>query len=100
MPSAQTTTDHKAIRRWIEQRKGFPASVISTRHGDETGILRVCFDKKLLSSQLHRLAWDEFFAKFDAGDLAFLHTDKKSDGTISRFSKFVKRSHPRAELAA
>lgn len=91
MASATTTTDHKVIRRWIEDRKGVPAAV------RDTSIIRACFNPKRLSgNELRQITWDEFFAAFDEGGLAFLHQDEKN----SRFFKFVKRSHPRAKVAA
>jgi hypothetical protein len=34
---AQTTTNHEAIRRWVEARGGCPASVKSTRTKDKPG---------------------------------------------------------------
>lgn len=37
---------------------------------------------------LEELSWDEFFAKFDEEDLAFLYQDRKANGEQSTFKKF------------
>jgi hypothetical protein len=34
MSASNTTTDHEAIRRWVEQRKGKPARVNKTAAGE------------------------------------------------------------------
>jgi len=88
MSSARTTTDHDAIRKWIEARDGRPAVV---RTGGEGGILRVDFREK--DEELDEVGWDEFFRIFDENDLAFLHQDKTDDGGTSRFHKFVAREN-------
>jgi len=88
MSSARTTTDHDAIRKWIEARDGRPAVV---RTGGEGGILRVDFRER--DEELDEIGWDEFFRIFDENDLAFLHQDKTDDGGTSRFHKFVAREN-------
>lgn len=90
---AKTTTDHQTIRNWAEQRGGAPASVAATHAGDDPGILRIDFDDGEPDEGLERISWDEFFQKFEASDLAFLHQDRTSDGSTSRFFKFVRREH-------
>ena len=42
---------------------------------------------------IDEIGWDEFFQKFDESDLEFLYQDRTKDGNISRFHKFVRRSH-------
>ena len=88
MASATTTTDHDEIRKWVEQRGGYPAMVADTeRNGREGGILRIDFDEPGGNddSGLHRIGWAEFFEVFDANDLAFLRQEEGD----SRFNKFV-----------
>ena len=87
MSSAIQTTDHDAIRRWIEERQGMPSRV---RNGSVGGILRVDFGEP--DESLDAIEWDVFFEIFEKSDLAFLHQDKTEDGKLSRFSKFVSRS--------
>lgn len=89
MSEAQVTTDHDAIRRWVEERDGRPASVRGTGD-DDAGVLRIDFEPKD-EEGLEIISWDDFFAKFDEAKLGFLHQDKTADGSTSRFHKFVAR---------
>lgn len=89
MSEAQVTTDHDAIRKWVEARDGRPASVKGTGEGD-AGLLRIDFEPELAEG-LELISWDDFFAKFDEKNLGFLHQEKTADGSISRFHKFVAR---------
>lgn len=89
MSDSHTTTDHKAIRRWVEEREGRPATVKATEEDGHAGILRVDFAPK--DEGLEEIGWDEFFQKFDESKLAFLHQDRTKDGELSRFHKFVRR---------
>jgi hypothetical protein len=89
MSEAQTTTDHDAIRRWVEARGGRPASVKGTG-ADDAGILRIDFEPELAEG-LELISWEDFFEKFDREKLGFLHQDKTADGSQSRFHKFVSR---------
>ncbi|SDF72048.1 hypothetical protein [Chitinophaga filiformis] len=43
------------------------------------------------SDRLEEISWDEFFAKFEESELAFLYQDKKTDGETSYFNKLVSR---------
>lgn len=88
MSSAETTTDHDAIRRWIEERKGRPSRVAATAEGGD-GLLRVDFGDR--DDALEEISWDEFFRIFEENGLAFLHQDETRDGKPSRFVRFVKR---------
>jgi hypothetical protein len=83
MSSAQTTTDHDAIRKWAEERDGHPARVDT---GGPGGILRIDFGER--EESLDPISWDEFFKIFDENDLAFLY---QPDDRNSRFNKFVDR---------
>lgn len=90
MSDSETTTDHKVIRKWIEERDGRPATVRATEERGHAGILRIDFGPK--EDRLDEIEWDEFFRKFDEADLAFLYQDRTKDGGLSRFHKFVRRS--------
>jgi hypothetical protein len=89
MAQASTTTDHKAIRQWAEERNGTPARVKGTEDKSGEGILR--FDFAEPDEKLERISWEEFFETFDDRKLALLHQDRTADGKISRFFKFVRR---------
>lgn len=89
----KTTTDHEAIRKWVEQRGGHPARVKGTGDGDDGGLLRINFPDYGGEERLEDISWDEFFEKFEEKHLAFLYQDKTADGKESRFSKLVRRRH-------
>ncbi|HEY7580703.1 MAG TPA: hypothetical protein VH855_24185 [Acetobacteraceae bacterium] len=89
MAQASMTTDHKAIRRWAEERGGRPARVKGTEDRSGEGILR--FDFAEPEEKLESISWDEFFETFEDRKLALLHQDKTADGKTSRFFKFVRR---------
>jgi hypothetical protein len=90
MSDSETTSDHKAIEKWAEERDGHPATVRATEEDRHAGILRIDFGPR--EDRLEAIDWDEFFRKFDESDLAFLHQDRTKDGKLSRFHKFVRRS--------
>ncbi len=90
MASAQTTTDHDAIRRWVEERDGRPAHVMGTGDND-AGLLRIEFPDVGDDDKLEAISWEDFFEKFEDQKLAFLHQDETSDGSTSRFNKLVSR---------
>ncbi|PTQ13581.1 hypothetical protein CLG96_03615 [Sphingomonas oleivorans] len=94
MASATKTTDHDAIRKWVEERGGCPARVDIKRHKQGGGILRIDFNDPggEEDESLEHIGWDEFFKIFEENELAFLHQDKTADGQVSRFNKFVSRS--------
>ena len=88
MSSANKTTDHDKIRKWIEDRDGRPSIAGSTAENDRTGgLLRVDFGDQ--DDELEEIEWEEFFEIFDENDLVFLHQDETADGETSRFNKFV-----------
>jgi hypothetical protein len=79
-----TTTDHEAIRAWVEDRNGRPAAV---RTDEEGGILRIDFGDA--DETLEPIEWGEFFRIFDDNNLAFLYQEEGR----SRFNKFVERNY-------
>ncbi len=88
--AAKSTTDHKKIRRWVEERGGFPACVCGTGGKHDTGLIRIDFPGYSGEETLKQISWEEWFEKFEEKKLAFLHQDDK-DGVQSRFSKLVSR---------
>jgi len=88
---SKQTTDHKTIKKWVEDRKGKPAIVRDTESsGKSKGLLRINFqDSK--EENLEDISWDEFFKTFDENNLEFLYQEKTKDGKTSRFSKFVNK---------
>ena len=86
-----TTTDHDEIRRWVEEHDGRPASVRGTEDGDDAGVLRIDFPGGAGEDALEHISWEEWFAKFDEGRLAFLYQEQKASGEDSTFFKLVSR---------
>lgn len=89
MSSSKSTTDHKVIRKWAEERGGKPATVKGTGDSDEAGVLRIDFPGYSGEGRLEEISWDEFFEKFDEKRLKFLYQEETADGKESRFFKFV-----------
>ncbi len=89
--SSKTTTDHKVIQKWAEERGGKPATVKRTGDAEEPGILRIDFPGYSGKDSLEEISWKEFFEKFDEKKLAFLYQDETRDGEESRFFKLVSR---------
>jgi hypothetical protein len=92
--SSYTTTDHDVIRAWAEARGGRPAAVEETEGGNDAGLLRLEFPDNPNNDREDRLdevAWEAFFKTFDDRKLAFVYQEKTSDGSTSRFSRFVSR---------
>lgn len=91
--SAEPVTDHDFIRRWVEERGGWPARVKGTgRSKNDTGMIRIDFPGFSGKTSLERIEWDEWFAEFDANELAFLHRDMRHrDGELDRFNKLIRR---------
>src|SRR3954454_18079573 len=86
---SETTTDHDAIRQWVESRQGRPTRVKGTGDEHGEGILRIDFAEP--DEKLEEISWEEFFETFDDRKLGFLHQDQTADGKTSRFFKFVRR---------
>jgi hypothetical protein len=84
---AETTTDHKKIRRWAESKGGKPAAVDRTHKGEDVGIIRIMFPDAPQSEHenLVEISWEEFFEQFEESKLALLYEED------SMFSKIVGR---------
>lgn len=89
--SADKTIDHDTIRKWAEDRGGYPATVKRSEKGGEPGILRIDFPGYSGAESLERISWDDFFEAFEENNLAFLHQDHTAGGELSRFCKLVRR---------
>ncbi|HEX7941441.1 MAG TPA: hypothetical protein VF488_06525 [Gemmatimonadaceae bacterium] len=89
--TTKVTTDHDEIRRWVEERGGWPAHVKGTGTGDDPGVLRIDFPGYSGEETLEPISWDDWFRKFDANGLAFIFQERKANGEISYFNKLVSR---------
>ncbi|MFP4163284.1 MAG: hypothetical protein ACLFQB_01915 [Chitinispirillaceae bacterium] len=86
------TTDHKVIKKWVEEHGGVPASVQDDKAAvEELGLLRIYFPSEHKPDNVNPVTWDKFFHLFDQAHLAFVYEDKagKEQG---RFFKFVSRN--------
>ncbi|MGZ8845803.1 MAG: hypothetical protein ACXW3C_05010 [Pyrinomonadaceae bacterium] len=99
MSESKVTTNHDEIRRWVEERDGFPARVKGTAEEGEGGLLRIDYPGFSGEEGLEKITWQEFFAAFDDNRLAFLYQDKLESGETSRFSKLIDRESADAKAA-
>lgn len=92
MSTSAQTHDHKRIQKWTEEREGIPAKIKSTGKEEDDGVIRIHFPKQSdADDRFEEISWDDFFKNFDKNKLDFLYQDKKKDGEISTFHKFVSR---------
>lgn len=82
------TIDHETIRRWADERGGFPATVAGSHSGDDVGVLRIGFGDE---EELEQIDWNEFFAKFEEKALAMRYRDEPAESGSERFYEFFKR---------
>ncbi len=96
---SKTTTDHKTIQKWVEERGGFPARVKQTGSDNDAGMLRIDFPGYSGENSLQRIDWDQWFQKFDEKHLVFLYQDEMKSGAPSRFWKLIspETEHAREE---
>ncbi len=74
------TTDHEVIRRWVEERGGWPAK-----------FRRIYFPRYVTRGVLPRVRWEEFFRTFEEQRLAFLYQEQTAAGGLSHFFRLVNR---------
>ena len=89
--SAQSTTDHEFIRRWVEERGGWPARVKGTGGQDDPGMIRIDFPGWEGEGKLEKISWEDWFRQFDENGLAFLYREMHHGKEPDRFNKLVKR---------
>jgi len=93
--TSHTTTDHKKIQQWVDERGGHPARVKGTESKNSPGLLRIDYPGFSGEESLEEISWEEFFDGFEKNALAFLYQDKTADGKVSRFSKLIERGSKR-----
>jgi len=84
----QMTTDHVAIRRWVEARHGLPAQRRAAR--DYGAALQIVFPEREAPSSVMPIDWTRFFEEFERDELAFVH-EADLGGEASYYNRFVKR---------
>jgi hypothetical protein len=85
----KVTTDKKAIKEWVEERKGWPAVQIRANENGKEKILWVGFPGANTQKNLKEITWEEFFEKFDQEQLTFLYQDASLNGEPSQFFYFL-----------
>jgi hypothetical protein len=93
MSTTQQTHDHQTIKDWALEREGVPAKVKGTGKDDDEGVLRLHFPKNSPNNEdFQEIEWDDFFENFEENNLDLILQDRKKDGEISTFHKFVQRT--------
>jgi hypothetical protein len=91
MSTSKVTIDHEEIRRWAEQRGAKPAAVKGTGDEEDVGIIRLDFPGYSGEGKLEEISWEQFFEKFEEGNLALVIQETTADGEPSNFNKLVSR---------
>jgi len=87
---SKSTRNHGIIKRWVEDRGGWPATGRGIGGAKKSaGLLRIDFPGYRGKQKLKKISWEAFFRKFDASNLAFLYQESTPSGRISRFNKFL-----------
>jgi hypothetical protein len=97
---SKVTTDHNEIRRWTEERGGWPANVKDTGKDGKPGVLRIDYPGYSGKDTLEKISWEEFFDAFEENNLAFLYQDEVTSGEESRFSKLIDRASTKQTRSA
>ncbi|WP_017730765.1 hypothetical protein [Nafulsella turpanensis] len=89
MAKSEKTTDHNAIKSWVNEHDGVPMKVKDTDKGN-SALLRIGFpdNKNSDSENLEEISWDKFFKVFDDNKLALLYQPEDND---KLFTKLVNR---------
>ncbi|GAB3361179.1 hypothetical protein GCM10027566_27440 [Arachidicoccus ginsenosidivorans] len=85
---SQTTTNHEAIKAWVEAREGRP-SIFQASKNDDSAILRIDIPGYSNENALMPISWDKFFKIFDSEALQFFYQDTTEEGKMSNFNKIV-----------
>jgi hypothetical protein len=86
------TRSHDVIKHWAEERHAVPATVPSTEHGGEPGVLRLNFPG-YGGKNLQEILWDQWFKPFDHRDLVFLFQEREKAGNQSNHLHFDSPKH-------
>ena len=70
------TTDHGEILAWATRHHAVPAEVLVLKFDGQPSILRFLFGELPRGTpEIHPIAWDDFFARFDLLGLALVYDD-------------------------
>ncbi|ONM50080.1 hypothetical protein [Nocardia donostiensis] len=85
------TTSHETIRQWAEERGANPATMPGSEGDEKVGVLRLDFPR-YGGAVLRPVAWEDWFATFDARNLSFRYQEIRADGSPSNFFR-IERAH-------
>ena len=88
-PLTRTTTDHEAIRRWVESRGGTPTAQRGVGTADASAELGIDFSPSGHDDGIKHISWTDWFAQFEHADLAFR---TEADATEDKSFEFVTRN--------
>ena len=74
------TTDHAVIKRWVEERGGWPAKY-----------LRINFHGYVTRGAPRRVEWDNFFRAFEQRQLVFVYQEQTATGKRSHYFQLKNR---------
>ena len=80
-----TTTEQSVIRRWVEERVGYPSHIKGVDNGLDRGGLYVAFYDTEPDIDIETISWTAFFDIFTKNKLAFVYRNKTRTGEISKF---------------
>jgi hypothetical protein len=82
------TTDHVAIRQWVERRRGYP---VRRQRADGYGAsLLIVFPGRNEPESVRPVDWKTFFDEFERHGLAFCH-EEDGEGQTSYYNELVAR---------
>src|SRR5512146_250038 len=82
------TTDDFEIRRWAEQRGGWPAKLTP----EAGGKLRIAFPDSEPDANAEPISWEEFILKLEQDALAVEYEERDEEGGLSEFYRIVSRN--------
>jgi hypothetical protein len=92
MATSKITTDHELIRKWVEERGGYPSCVAHTKHDGDLGMLLIDFPGYTeVEGELEHVDFQRWFESFDKNNLAFMYQERTTDGQMSHYNKVVTR---------
>lgn len=80
---AHVTTDHNAIRSWVEEHGGQPALVRRVPEVGNEGDLSLEFLVDGQEPQLVPISWADFFQRFEDNHLAFVYEEGGPGGELT-----------------
>lgn len=92
MKDTVSTTNHKEVKLWVEERKGMPSILKETSPEASNQILRIYFGNNPANgADMKSITWNKFFEEFENNNLAFVYRHENFGGQNSTFHRFVFR---------